>query len=80
MLQQIHLGRPAGPFGHSEQVGGGEVVAVFQLGSNVFIAGIARKQLVVGVAQALGERPNSTYRQFVQRCASEKGLDVIGWN
>jgi hypothetical protein len=29
---------------------------------------------------AMSERPNSTYRQFVQRCASEKGLDVIGWN
>jgi hypothetical protein len=31
-------------------------------------------------AGAMNERPNSTYRQFVQRCASEKGLDVIGWN
>ena len=31
-------------------------------------------------AGAMSERPNSTYRQFVQRCASEKGLDVIGWN
>ena len=25
-------------------------------------------------------RPNSTYRNFVQRCLSEKGLEVIGWN
>lgn len=24
-------------------------------------------------------RPNPVYRQFVQRCLSEKGLDVIGW-
>ncbi len=31
-------------------------------------------------AGAMSERPNSTYRQFVQRCAAEKGLDVIGWN
>ena len=31
-------------------------------------------------AGAISERPNSTYRQFVQRCASEKGLDIIGWN
>ncbi len=31
-------------------------------------------------AGAMSERPNSSYRQFVQRCASEKGLDVIGWN
>ena len=33
-----------------------------------------------GTAGAMTERPNSTYRQFVQRCAAEKGLDVIGWN
>ncbi len=25
-------------------------------------------------------RGDATYRQFVQRCASEKGLEVIGWN
>jgi hypothetical protein len=33
-----------------------------------------------GVGGAMSERPNHTYRQFVQRCAAEKGLDVIGWN
>lgn len=26
-----------------------------------------------------GEQPNMTYRHFVQRCLSEKGLEVIGW-
>jgi hypothetical protein len=26
------------------------------------------------------DKPSSTYRNFVQRCISEKGLDVIGWN
>ncbi len=26
------------------------------------------------------DRPNSTYRNFVQRCLSEKGFEVIGWN
>ena len=31
-------------------------------------------------AGAMSERPNSTYRQYVQRCAAEHGLDVIGWN
>ena len=31
-------------------------------------------------AGAMSERPNSTYRQFVQRCAGEKGLEIIGWN
>ena len=26
------------------------------------------------------EKVNPVYRQFVQRCLSEKGFDVIGWN
>ena len=26
------------------------------------------------------DKPNSTYRSFVQRCLSEKGFEVIGWN
>lgn len=26
------------------------------------------------------DRPNPTYRSFVQRCLAEKGFDVIGWN
>ncbi|MES2188687.1 MAG: glycine zipper family protein [Pseudomonadota bacterium] len=26
------------------------------------------------------DKPNGTYRQFVQRCLSERGFDVIGWN
>ncbi len=26
------------------------------------------------------DRPNSTYRNFVHRCLSEKGFEVIGWN
>lgn len=33
-----------------------------------------------GVSGAMSERPNSTWRQFVQRCAREKGLEIIGWN
>lgn len=32
------------------------------------------------VAGAFQEKPNMTYRHFVQRCLSEKGLEVIGWN
>lgn len=31
------------------------------------------------VAGAFHERPNLTYRHYVQRCASEQGLEVIGW-
>jgi outer membrane lipoprotein SlyB len=26
------------------------------------------------------DRPNGTYRQYVQRCLSERGFEVIGWN
>ena len=26
------------------------------------------------------DRPNTTYRHFVQRCMTEKGFEVIGWN
>ena len=26
------------------------------------------------------DRPNTTYRHFVQRCLSERGFEVIGWN
>ena len=35
-----------------------------------------------GATQAAvrGGRPSSLYRSFVQRCLSEKGFDVIGWN
>jgi len=35
-----------------------------------------------GATQAAvrGGRPSSVYRSFVQRCLSEKGFDVIGWN
>ncbi|MDP1657378.1 MAG: glycine zipper family protein [Hylemonella sp.] len=32
------------------------------------------------VSGAMQDKPSSTYRNFVQRCVSEKGLDVIGWN
>lgn len=31
------------------------------------------------VAGAFNEKPNMTYRHFVQRCVSEKGLEIIGW-
>lgn len=32
------------------------------------------------VSGAMQDKPSSTYRKFVQRCLSEQGLDVIGWN
>ncbi len=33
-----------------------------------------------GVSGAMSERPNATYRNFVQRCLADKGFQVIGWN
>ena len=32
------------------------------------------------VAGAFHEKPSTTYRHFVQRCLTDKGFDVIGWN
>jgi len=29
---------------------------------------------------AMQNQPSPIYRNFVQRCASEKGLEIIGWN
>jgi hypothetical protein len=32
------------------------------------------------VAGAFHEKPSATYRNFVKRCLSDQGFDVIGWN
>lgn len=32
------------------------------------------------VSGALQDKPSSIYRQYVQRCLSDKGFQVIGWN
>lgn len=32
------------------------------------------------VSGAMQQKASSTYRHFVQRCMSEKGFEVIGWN
>ncbi|MEY4733485.1 MAG: hypothetical protein RLZZ464_1551 [Pseudomonadota bacterium] len=32
-----------------------------------------------GTRGAMSQQPSGSYRNFVQRCAGEKGLDVIGW-
>jgi outer membrane lipoprotein SlyB len=46
--------------------------------------GAGAKGAVVGgaggaVAGSFQEKPNMTFRHFVQRCLGEKGLEVIGW-
>ncbi|MFC5521826.1 hypothetical protein [Polaromonas jejuensis] len=53
-------------------------------GEGVFRAGAAGAA-VGGSAGAVSgafhnDRPNGTYRNFVQRCLGEKGFEVIGWN
>jgi outer membrane lipoprotein SlyB len=32
------------------------------------------------VSGAMSERPSGTYRNYVQKCLSDKSLQVIGWN
>lgn len=35
----------------------------------------------VGAASgAMNQRPSSLFRNYVQRCMADRGLDVIGWN
>lgn len=58
---------------------------VFGRNSLEGVAKSAAQSAVVGAAAggtqgAINQQPNATYRQFVQRCLSERGLDVIGWN
>lgn len=58
---------------------------VFGRNSLEGVAKSAAQTAVVGAAAgatrgALHAQPNATYRKFVQRCLSERGLDVIGWN
>ena len=53
-------------------------------GSDVLKAG-AVGAAVGGSAGAVSgvfhnDKPSTTYRHFVQRCLSEKGFEVIGWN
>jgi hypothetical protein len=44
------------------------------------VAGAAVGGSVGAVSGAFKDKPNQTYRRFVQRCLTEKGFDVIGWN
>ena len=43
-------------------------------------AGAAVGGSVGAVSGAMNERPNATYRNYVQRCLGDKGFQVIGWN
>ncbi len=56
--------------------GRGQLDEALRTGAKSAVVGAAAG----GVGGAMGDRGSSTYRQFVQRCASEKGLEVIGWH
>jgi outer membrane lipoprotein SlyB len=50
-------------------------------GEGVLRAGAAVGGSAGAVSGAFhNDKPNPTYRSFVQRCLSEKGFEVIGWN
>lgn len=77
--------------GHSAAKGAAVVGTVAAVGSLVrgrsvdSAVGAGARGAVVGgaggaVVGSFQEKPNMTYRHFVQRCLSEKGLEVIGWN
>lgn len=44
------------------------------------VAGAAVGGSAGAVSGAMQSRPSSLYRQYVQRCVSDKGFEVIGWN
>lgn len=44
------------------------------------VAGAAVGGSVGAVSGAFKDKPNTTYRRFVQRCLTDKEFDVIGWN
>jgi outer membrane lipoprotein SlyB len=44
------------------------------------VAGAAVGGSAGAVSGAMQNRPSNLYRQYVQRCLSDKGFDVIGWN
>ena len=57
-------------------VTGGGIEGVMRSGA----AGAAVGGAAGGVSGAMSERASATYRNYVQRCLSDKGFQVIGWN
>ena len=55
--------------------GRGDLNQAIKYGAQSAVVGAAAG----GTRSAMSQQPNNTYRQFVQRCAGEKGLDIIGW-
>lgn len=78
------VGRRAGEGAASAGVASAVAALITGRSSDVLRAG-ATGAAVGGSAGAVSgafhnDKVNPVYRQFVQRCLSEKGFDVIGWN
>jgi hypothetical protein len=60
---------------------GGAVVGAAGSGSAIGAASGAVWGLLTGLWHAFtgGGEPNQTYRRFVDRCLTEKGYEVVGW-
>lgn len=80
--QSNQVGRRAG---EGAAVGGvASAVGALLSGRSVLNAGAAGAAIGGSAGAVSGafrnDRPNATYRHFVQRCLSDKGFEVIGWN
>ena len=76
------VGRRAG---EGAAVGGvASAVGALISGRNVLNAGAAGVAIGGSAGAVSGafrnDRPNATYRNFVQHCLRDKGFEVIGWN
>jgi len=82
--QNNEVGRRAGEGAATAGVASAVGALISGRGSDVLRAGAAGAAIGGSAGAVSGafhnDRPNATYRQFVQRCLSEKGFDVIGWN
>ena len=78
------VGRRAGEGAATAGVASAVGALITGRGGDVLRAGAAGAAIGGSAGAVSGafhnDKPNATYRQFVQRCLSEKGFDVIGWN
>ena len=84
VLSTNEVGRRAGEGAATAGVASAVGTLISGRGGDVLRAG-AVGAAVGGSAGAVSgafhnDRPNGVYRNFVQRCLSERGFDVIGWN
>ena len=82
--QSNQIGKRAGEGAATAGVASAVVALITGRSSDILRAG-ATGAAIGGSAGAVSgafnnDKVNPVYRQFVQRCLSEKGFDVIGWN